>query len=144
MAIVTNFKRGKLLVVVFLFVFSGCYRSQSWKSETLTSVLPPYASQRYLLLPQGVIEDVEMELIQTDGCSSLFINILQCPIASADKAIEISLISNEDTYQTYGILLEGGQRIRLSEEDTAQIIDLLRLGAVRICFCDYNILMPPL
>lgn len=136
-------KRGRLFWV-FLFFVSCSRISCPWKTQTIVSCHPVYTTERYLFHPETLVESIEVEIIRSGACYSLYVNILYKPLEIEEKTIDIAYFYDETEFHTFGFIMNGGQRICFPSEVSQDIVQVLHDFPVRMCFDKYDIVVPPL
>lgn len=114
------------LIPIILPLFCGCAAHNSrWEVSAIQTGDASFDSKRLVYKTQNELRDLELELLYYEGRVHAFLGMHMFSIAG-EKESSISFISKKGEYICKGTLLEGGQKILLSEHDTLKLIDLLK------------------
>lgn len=119
----------KALFSAFFLLLSSCsHPCSNWNFEETQTTCPSYQSAKIYTPAQNSFDGLEVELIATLDNAWMFLNIYSTPLsgdAATPGIIAVNIVALEESWQTSGVLFEGGQRIALNDEARDYIIEAL-------------------
>jgi hypothetical protein len=112
--------------ILSLFVLSSCHNvsKDSWECRQSSSIAPPSTMISYRPACKDLLRAFETEVVYFCGEPQVYINLLLCPLeAPAESIVPFRYTINNDTYKGQSILLEGGQRLLVDQNDAERMIE---------------------
>lgn len=116
------------LIVASLFLSSCQSTIREWHEDCVVTPNASYNSKRLYLPPEPPLCNIEVELVLSESDSRFYINTLSIPFShlSDDVSKTIITFGVGDLFQEFIVdRLLGGQRLLLSPEASAFVIDAL-------------------
>ena len=119
---------SKKILLAFLIFLSSCSsKCGPWQYRQSVSYHPASELISYKRPIKIFSTPNEVEVVEWDGNQQVYINLLICPLDfPCESVILFSYIICDQTYEGKAILLEGGQRLLVRQEDAERMIEAWR------------------
>lgn len=112
-----------------MFFFYSCSHSNClWNEDFVNSPCDAYRSRRMILRTFGPVNNLSLEIVNTDSGMRMYINLYSLPplpIPCDDSKTAVFVWIDDIQYQIEGERLLGGQRILLPNGTMQMLIDAL-------------------
>lgn len=139
-------RRRVLRILLLLFFFPSCSPPCAWEFHHAKGVAPCFYSEQILFRRQSNLDVIEIEILSDHHGMRMYLNLFLCPLQNGSgEQVAIKYgVTDSIEKESHAYLLEGGQRLLVSEKAACEIISFLLEGqTIFLEVGAYRMTLPP-